>query len=995
MGARTLRRLLTAMLLAVVAAVIAGPAGAVTVDRGAVSLAAVHHDTSPALRSIPPASPSLFGPRVVPLRPLPRRSAPAGPRSAQTGAVQQRFGARAAPAILLNFDGLGNGFAGPAGSFSVDSAPPDPNLAVGPNHIVELVNTSFAVFDKSGTAILGPVATNTLWSGFSGGCQTNNDGDGTVSYDPIADRWVIQQFSVSSTPYLDCLAVSQTPDPTGAWHRYAFSYGNSDFPDYPKLAVWPDAYYISYNIFAGGGNTFNGARVCALDRAAMLTGAAATQQCFNTNTSYGGILPSSLDGARQPPSGSPNYVVGLGATASNTIAYWKFHVDWTTSANSTFTGPTELAVGTYDEACSGGGTCIPQSGTTQQLDSLADRVMYRLAYRNFGDHESLVVNHSVVAGSSTGIRWYELRPNASHNLSVFQQGTYAPDSNFRWMGSIAEDQVGDMGLGFSVSGSSIHPEIHYTGRLAGDAAGTMTQGEGSIIDGAGSQTGGSLSRWGDYSAMAVDPSDDCTFFYTTEYIPATGAFNWSTRIGSFKFPSCASPSNDFSIAANPNTVTVPAGGSGSSTIPTAVTSGSARSVALSISGVPGGATATFSPTSVTAGSSSTLTLDSGTAAAGTYTLTITGTGASATHTTTVTFTINPVITNDFSVAVGPNTLTLNQGASGTSTISTAVTSGNAETVTPAVSGLPAGASASFTPTSVTAGSSSTLTINAGTAAPGNYAVTITGTTASATHAANLSLTIRPNGFSIAVSPNTLTLNQGASGTSTISTAVTSGNAETVTPAVSGLPAGAGASFSPTSVTAGGRSTLTINAGLATPGVYRVIVTGTAPSATHTTSITLTVRSARRGGIINGGFETGNRFGWMRSGASVSVVNRRCHGGHFCARVGASKRTKGDSNLAQRFTAPTGVTRLSFFYEVVCTDAVRFDWATAKLRDNTSGFTRTVLRKTCTNTGRYVQAVTAVTAGHSYTLTLTSHDDNFAGDPTYTLYDDVTQGRRGR
>ena len=843
MGAQMRGRLLTAMLLAVLAAVLAGPAAAVTVDRGAVSLAAVHHDTSPPLRSIPPASPSVFGPRVVPLRPLPRRTAPAGPRSAQTGAVQDRFGAQAAPATLLNFDGVGNGFTGPAGSFVVNSAPPDPNLAVGPNDIVDLVNTEFAVFDKSGTAIFGPVATNTLWSGFGGGCETNNDGDGTVSYDPIADRWVIQQFSVSSTPYLDCVAVSQTPDPTGAWNRYAFSYGNSDFPDYPKLAVWPDAYYISYNIFAGGGITFSGARVCALDRAAMLTGAAATQQCFNTSTSYGGVLPSSLDGGRQPPSGSPNYVVGLGATASNTIAYWKFHVDWTASANSTFTGPTELAVGAYNEACSGG-MCIPQSGTTQQLDSLADRVMYRLAYRNFGDHESLVVNHSVVAGSSTGIRWYELRPDAAHDLSVFQQGTYAPDANFRWMGSIAEDQVGDMGLGFSVSGSSIHPEIRYTGRLAGDAAGTMTAGERSIIDGAGSQTGHSLSRWGDYSAMAVDPSDDCTFFYTSEYIPANGAFNWSTRIGSFKFPSCAS--NDFSITASPTTVTVPSGASGSSTVSTAVTSGSAQGVALTVSGIPAGATATFSPTSVTTGSSSTLTLDSGTAATGSYALTITGTGASATHTTTVTFTINPVVTNDFSLALGPNTLTLNQGASGTSTISTAVTSGNAETVALAVSGLPAGASASFNPTSVTAGSSSTLTINAGTAAPGNYAATITGTAASRTHSANLSLTIPPNDFSLAASPNSLTLGRGAGGNSTILTAVTSGNAKSISLAVSGLPGGATGTFSPASASAGNSSTLSINTGTAAVGRYTVTITGTTADATHSASLTLTVNPQPNG-----------------------------------------------------------------------------------------------------------------------------------------------------
>src|SRR5207302_3377149 len=209
-------------------------------------------------------------------------------------------------------------------------------------------------------------------------------------------------------------------------------------------------------------------------------------------------------------------------------------------------------------------------------------------------------NHSVTAGSSTGVRWYELRP-AGGNLSIFQQGTYAPDSNYRWMGSIAMDQSGNMGLGFSVSGSSIHPQIHYTGRLATSPAGQMDQGEASIIDGAGSQTG-TLSRWGDYSMMAVDPSDDCTFWYTTEYIPSNGAFNWKTRIASFKFPGCGTPpADDFAISASPTSLTLAQGASGGSTISTAVTSGSAQTVNLSVSGAPAGATASLNPASVTAG----------------------------------------------------------------------------------------------------------------------------------------------------------------------------------------------------------------------------------------------------------------------------------------------------------------------------------------------------------------------------------------------------------
>jgi hypothetical protein len=440
------------------------------------------------------------------------------------------------PTTSHNFSGVGQGFLGPQGSFSVQSAPPDTNGSVGPNHYLQVVNTDFAIFNKSGAAIYGPVPINTLWSGFGGGCETNNDGDPEVLFDRQADRWVISQFSVSTTPYLECVAVSQTSDPTGAYYRYSFNYGTSDFPDYPKMASWPDAYYVSFNMFAGG-STFSGGEVCAYDRAKMLAGAPATQQCFSVGSNYGGLLPADLDGATSPPAGSPNYVLALGASA-NQLAFWKFHVDWNTPGNSRLTGPTSIATGAFSEACAGGGTCIPQPGTPQQLDSLADRLMFRLAYRNFGDHESLVANHSVAAGSSTGVRWYEIRSPGTTPV-IFQQGTFAPDSNFRWMGSIAMDQSGNMALGYSISGSGLYPSIRYTGRLATDALGTMGQGEGTIISGGGAQSGtNGLTRWGDYSAMAVDPSDDCTFWYTNEYIPSTGEFNWATRVGSFKFPGC-------------------------------------------------------------------------------------------------------------------------------------------------------------------------------------------------------------------------------------------------------------------------------------------------------------------------------------------------------------------------------------------------------------------------------------------------------------------------
>ena len=375
-------------------------------------------------------------------------------------------GVLSAPVTSTNFDGIGNGVAG----FSVNAAPPDTNGDVGPNHYVQTVNTDFAIYSKSGALLYGPVAINTLWSGFGGGCQSNNDGDPTVVYDRIANRWIVSQFSVNSTPYLQCVAVSQTGDPTGAWYRYSFAYSN--FPDYPKMGVWPDAYYVSFNMFSNGGSTFAGATVCAFDRSKMLLGQAATQQCFNTSTAYGGLLPADMTGTIQPPTGARNYVLGLGATSS-TLAFWKFHVDWNTPSNSTFTGPTSLSVASYSEACASTGTCIPQAGTSQRLDSLGDRLMYRLAYRNFGDHEALVVNHSATAGTSVGLRWYEIR-TPSTTPTIFQQGTYAPDSNYRWMGSIAMDKAGNIALGYSVSSSTMKPAIAYTGRAPGDPLGTMS-----------------------------------------------------------------------------------------------------------------------------------------------------------------------------------------------------------------------------------------------------------------------------------------------------------------------------------------------------------------------------------------------------------------------------------------------------------------------------------------------------------------------------------------
>lgn len=501
----------------------------------------VHHDTSPPLSSIPAYSIRALSPRpmrIFPVKPLPTRtvigqeSVPAQDAALQSSAPGPLFTVN----VAHNFDGVGDGFSGPQGTFTVSGAPSDSNGAVGATQYVEMVNVSFAVFSKStGATLFGPAANNTLWSGFGGQCEIQNDGDPVVAYDKAAHRWILTQFAVSggNGNFFECIAVSTTSDATGSYHRYAFSMPN--FPDYPKIGVWPDAYYASFNMFDNNSGAFLGARACAFDRSKMLAGAAATAVCFQLSSTFGGLLPSDLDGATAPPSGSPNYFLALGRTTSS-LDLWKFHVNFTTPSSSRFTGPTAIAVTTYAQAC-GGGTCIPQSpGDGTQLDSLGDRLMHRLAYRNFGNHEALVANHSVTSGSTVGVRWYEIRNPGGATPAVFQQGTYAPNSRSRWMGSITMDKVGDIAVGYSASDTNLHPSIRYTGRLPGDPAGKMEQ-ENNLLVGSGSQTGG-LTRWGDYSAITIDPVDDCTFWYVNQYLKSDGSFNWSTRIGAFKFPSC-------------------------------------------------------------------------------------------------------------------------------------------------------------------------------------------------------------------------------------------------------------------------------------------------------------------------------------------------------------------------------------------------------------------------------------------------------------------------
>lgn len=684
---------------------------------------ASHHDVSPPLSEMvakEPYAPQM-GQNIIPIG-----RGPALPGSGEPAKEDKVLQREALPLVGtvpgLDFDGVSaNGY-----------APPDTNGAVGTTQFVEMTNVEYAVYDKtSGNLLLGPAALHTIWSGAGGNCGNGSDGgDPAVVFDKAAQRWVVSQLAGGYGSW--CMAVSQSSDATGSYYRYEFpSGGNLD--DYPKIAVWPDAYYRSTNTFGNGA-----ANACAFDRALMLSGGAANEICFQQNLPTFSLLPSDLDGSTAPPSGEPNFFVEL--YDSTDLGLFKFHVDFTNPANSTFTGPTLITVSSYSEACGGFGACIPQpSGDGTQLDSLGDRLMYRLAYRNLNGTEYLVVGHSVTAGSSVGARWYQITdPNGTP--TVAQQGTFAPDSNYRWMGSLAMDQNGDIALGYSVSSSSVHPAVRYTGRVPSDPAGSM-ESEASIFEGTGSQTGG-LNRWGDYSSMSIDPINDCTFWYTTEYIPADGSFNWHTRIGSFKFVGCGSTTPDFYLTASPPSQTINPGGSTSYSVTVNPVNGYSNTVNLSLSGCPSGATCSISPSSVGPPyNPSTLSVSTTSSIAlGTYTITITGSDGTLTHTTTVTLVVAGVA--DFSISVSPASLSMKRSSFGTYTASVTAVNGFNGVVTLSVSGLPANTTGTFNPASVTGHGNSHLNIATTKKTPtGTFTLTIKGTSGSLSHSKTVTLTV--------------------------------------------------------------------------------------------------------------------------------------------------------------------------------------------------------------------------------------------------------------
>jgi hypothetical protein len=482
----------------------------------------------------PPVRPAGRGGRAGGPPPIPPPP-PAPEIGAAGAAVEQTVqGKRAAIAPLVSFDGLGEGGAG-GGRGGIDIS-----LAVGPNHIVQILNGNTAVFSKSGKLLYGPVPNNTVFADFGVRCGVTNNSDTVVRYDQLADRWLIV-LPVFTKPYAMCYAVSATPDPLGLYYRYEFQ--RPLFPDYPRPAVWPDGYYnptsTSDDLLP---EVITQKHDCIADRVRMLKGLPATEQCVVID---GGVfmLNADVDGKRPPPAGAPNIMMSTGGTQlmkkfeDDGIYFYKVHVDWENPAKTSVSPPRKIPVAPYHYLCDGQlSNCVSQPGTERRLDSQGDKLIQRLAYRNFGDRESILAEHSVAtAAHGGGVRWYEFRLDKQRDPVLYQQATYTPEGMYRWLGSVAMDKKGDIGLGYSFGGAPNFAGQRFAGRLAKDPKGQLTFHESVLAEGAASQTG-SL-RWEDYTNIAVDPSDDCTFWFTGNYLKA-GAGSSTTRVGSFVLPGC-------------------------------------------------------------------------------------------------------------------------------------------------------------------------------------------------------------------------------------------------------------------------------------------------------------------------------------------------------------------------------------------------------------------------------------------------------------------------
>ena len=490
-------------------------------------------------------------------------STPKEPFSSLAIPTQEPLLPLAMPTPSVSFDGV----------TSVESGcgclPPDTDGDIGPNHYIQSVNSSIKIYSKTGTTLSGPTTYNSFFSalGPTTPCGNNqNDGDGVVFYDSAAARWVVSDFAFPAFPgvlFYQCIGVSKTANPvTGGWWLYAVQVDPSNpnyLGDYPKFGLWPDAYYLTVNLFSNN-TTFNGVRVYALDRNSMINGTGAPVVAFTISPATLGDAYSLVPATFRfggPPAGRDEYLLAINSSATagtveNQVLAWRFHTDFATPANSTLgTGATHapnanITVNNFVDAFQGTTTnIVPQTGTTAKLDTLGDKLMYPLYYQKLGAAESLYVSHTVNNNQNgtgpTGIRWYQFDVTGGTIPSgAAQQQTFTnnADGLWRWMPSLALDIQGNLSIGYATSSSTTNPAIKYAGRLAGDTPSTLAQGEALLIQGAGHQTSSS-GRWGDYSATGVDVTDGCSFWHTNEYFATTSSAGWRTRIGSFKFPTCS------------------------------------------------------------------------------------------------------------------------------------------------------------------------------------------------------------------------------------------------------------------------------------------------------------------------------------------------------------------------------------------------------------------------------------------------------------------------
>jgi hypothetical protein len=533
----------------------------------------IHSDVSRPLAELALEAPALLAghqthaPMKTKLHPSNGSPHSQAPAAAQ--ALQSSITSNISATVGLNFEGVGEvgGFYGsPSGIFCPSLSgtflvPPDTNAAVGDTQIVQWINACYAVFDKfTGALIAGPFAGNNFWKDFGGGCEADNDGDIIIQWDKSNHRWLASQNDFGPYPYQTCIAVSQTADATGNYNRYSFP--QFYFPDYPKWGLTNSVYYQTQNAF--GPYSFEGVNVCAYDAKSMLKGSSkATQVCILDN-SNGTLFDDSMLPADNDSPGPNGSEVLLGSIDNflpgDTHVYeYVFTVNFASPSKSTLAGingSMPISVPAFDVSWV---TCVPQpdsaaseaffagvwglppgtTGLVDCLDTLGDRLMYRLAHiTDSGGTQHFLVAHSVLDTTAVATRWYEFRAQGlgTTKLSLYQLGQTPDDAYYRWMGSVAMDKRGDIALGYSRSSATDFPSIYYAGQTAGDPPGT-TEAEALIKQGMGSQYH-SFNRWGDYSSMALDGSNSCTFWYTTEFYPVDGSFAFDTWIASLKFPNC-------------------------------------------------------------------------------------------------------------------------------------------------------------------------------------------------------------------------------------------------------------------------------------------------------------------------------------------------------------------------------------------------------------------------------------------------------------------------